>query len=242
MDGRTLIPALKDVLCPDGRVASDSQLAAALSYVPGRISQLNGKEVTASIVGNIVQRAVRGAARKAQASLAQDWVRTIAEFFPVAATDSKQGARFEILDQNDPRHKPLCLLLRNTKAGLYSFYNSEASIIYLGKTKNNLWSELNNAFNRDMAAHEIWFVRHPQNKSFTRSPRPIRRTNVHLYDTAQFFSAYEVDERFVDKLEAMFIRMLPNNLTNVRIEGQTDRTVERPIVTGGKKNKSHESI
>jgi hypothetical protein len=88
-----------------------------------------------------------------------------------------------------------------------------------------------------MAAHEIWVVAHPENRAFARRTRRIRRTNVHLYDTAKFFSAYEVHEDFIDKLETLFIRILPNNLTNVRIEGQTERSVEKPNVVARVKEK-----
>jgi|HubBroStandDraft_6_1064221.scaffolds.fasta_scaffold322424_2 hypothetical protein len=236
MQGRVLISAIKNVLCEDGRAASDSELAKVLHYTPGRISQLAGKNPTSVALGNIVQRAVRSAASDATASLARDWARTIVEFYPLRMSDSKQGARYEILDQRDQRQQPLCHLLKQAKSGLYSFYNSEGSIIYVGKTKNNLWSEMNSTFNRDIEAHEIWFVEHPMNRIFARRSRRIRRRKVHLYDTAKFFSAYEVHQQFVDRLETMFIRMLPNNLTNVRIEGQTERSVERPDPGINKRN------
>ncbi len=234
MKGRMLVSALKDVLCKDGRAASDSELAKALNYTAANVSVLASKDATPIVVGNIIRRAVRAA----ESGLARDWIRTLVEFYPVRKTDSRQGARYEILDQNDERQKPLYRLLRETKTGLYSFYNSEGSIIYLGMTKNNLWGEINNAFNRDMAAHKIWIVAHPQSRAFTRRTRPIRRTNVHLYDTATFFSAYQVHKNFIDGVETLFIRMLPNNLTNVRIEGQTERSVERPNVTTRGKKKS----
>jgi hypothetical protein len=232
MKGIALIPALKTALCDEGTKASDSALARALEYTQANISGIARKNMTPMIVANVVKRA----ANAAKSSLSRDWIKTLVEFYPVHRTDSRQGAKWEILDKEQEKQRPLYQLLRETKRGLYSFYNSEGSIIYLGKTKNELWYEMNGAFNRNMESHEVWTVAHPASRAFTQTMRRIRRTNVHLYDTARFFSAYAVDGGFVDRLEALFIRILPNNLTNVRIEGQTERSVEQPRV-GRRKHK-----
>jgi hypothetical protein len=46
----------------------------------------------------------------------------------------------------------------------------------------------------------------------------ITKQSVHLHDIAVYFSAYEVDNAFIDNLEATIIRMFPNDLLNTRIE------------------------
>jgi len=41
---------------------------------------------------------------------------------------------------------------------------------------------------------------------------------VYLFDIAFYFSAYKVDVRFINNVEAILIRAFANELTNVRIE------------------------
>jgi hypothetical protein len=224
MKGRDLFPALKKAMCSEGEEAPDSDLAKQIGYTKANISGMTRKRLTPTITANLVKRSLNAKKK----SIAQSWIKTISEFYPVNVTPSRGGTRQEIFNKADPKKKPLYEALRNAKSGIYSFYNSEGSIIYLGKTKNELWYEMNGAFNRSMEAHEVWTVAHPKNRAFKQTLRRIQRKNVHLHDTAAFFSAYAVDSDFVDGLETLFIRTLPNNLTNVRIEGQTDRTVERP--------------
>jgi hypothetical protein len=222
--GDELVRALKTKLYGRKSGATNRNLANSLGYKESNIGVMSQNlNISPAIVANIVYRAALSGKRSASVG----WIKTVVEFYDIKKVRSKQGTRWEIFDKDENKHSPLHNLLKETKAGLYAFYNSEGSIIYLGKTKNNLWSEMQGAFNRDMTAHEIWTVAHPHTP-FERRSRRIRRTSVHLHDTAVFFSAYEVDSTFIDRLETLFIRVLPNNLTNVRIEGQTERSVERP--------------
>ena len=40
-----------------------------------------------------------------------------------------------------------------------------------------------------------------------------------MYHAAYFFSAYHVEEGFIDEVEKLLIRMIPNDLLNHRMEG-----------------------
>ncbi len=149
-------------------------------------------------------------------------VHPIVEFFAIDRNALGDGCSF--LNEGRPDHRLLKKSLQTAK-GIYSFYNSEYEIIYVGKTRNSLWSEMNNAFNRPMSHYERYKVSHPHGK-YKPLPnglaRPIKRKSAHLYDAANFFSAYSMlDDTLIDVVEFMIIRMLPNDILNKRVEGNT---------------------
>ncbi|MEO9624105.1 MAG: hypothetical protein ABJF09_06140 [Qipengyuania citrea] len=142
----------------------------------------------------------------------------IVEFFEVDF-DDKSEKSFLDLSQEDK-----CELRSHLigSKGVYAFYNSEFEIIYVGKTKSNLWNEMKLAFNRSMPHYNRLAVHHPSGryKATSGGVRVIRPKTLHVYDCATYFSAYRVvDESLIDLLELMLIRICPNDLLNVRIEG-----------------------
>jgi hypothetical protein len=74
-------------------------------------------------------------------------IRPIIELFPVEC--SREDIETTFIDLKNENRKVLRKTFKNEK-GIYSFYNSEMEIIYVGKTKNDLWTEMKVAFNRPM--------------------------------------------------------------------------------------------
>ena len=109
------------------------------------------------------------------------------------------------------------------KSGLYVFYDSRGKALYVGQTqKQNIWKEMNLAFNRDRSAQVLMLVKHPErNVEFMPANSKVRQpadTILRLYDLAAYFSAYEVIPEMVDNLEALLVRAFPNDLLNYKME------------------------
>ena len=145
-------------------------------------------------------------------------IRPIVEFFPIEL-DEKSDRSFLDLSRADTKKLRADL---TSSIGIYSFYNSEYELIYLGKTKSSLWNEMKVAYTRKMSDYKRFYVDHPSSiyKSTSGGVRAIRRRNMYVYDCACFFSAYRVESKpLIDVLELMMIRMCPNDILNVRMEG-----------------------
>lgn len=107
------------------------------------------------------------------------------------------------------------------------FYDSRGRALYVGKTEQrNLWSEANNAFNRNLGrsdTRQIFLVSHPyiRNREFLRADelhRRIKKMPTRLYDLASYICAYEVNQEHISAAEVLLIRAFPNDLLNVRME------------------------
>jgi hypothetical protein len=132
------------------------------------------------------------------------------------------------LNKDNADHDDLISILQSSK-GIYAFYNSEYEIIYLGKTKNNLWEEMQSAYVREMPHYKRYRVKHPYEKfKLTNSgnARKLQLTNVNVYDAAVYFSAYAVDEKYIDDIEKLLIRIAPNDILNKRMEGNGSLDIE----------------
>ena len=208
MRGLDLVEALKAKF----DVSTDAQLASALGYSTVRIQQLKGQRVTERTLAGMIAKG-----QKQALSAASEAIAPIVEFFPI---DSYEG----ILDTSKPDHAALRDVLSSC-CGLYSFYNSELEVIYVGKTvKRNLWAEMTHVFGqREMAHYERYSVQHAHGRysAGAKSVRKIVRTPTYLADAAGYFSAYRVPNTLVTALETLIIRMVPNDLLNVRMEGNT---------------------
>lgn len=144
------------------------------------------------------------------------------EYYPIEATESRQGAKWEVLNTSIGRCKKLRDLL-NESHGIYIFYNSQCRAIYVGKANRlSLWNEMNGAFNRDRDAQVVWQVDHPTIGSTFEpayeKPRRIVKRNVYLHDIAHYFSVYEVEKDLIDNAESLLIRAFANDLTNLQME------------------------
>lgn len=211
LDCRQFVEELKLVTSTETDVA----LERALGISGGRANQIrNGRAVGA--------RGIRTVLNGVAEHRMQTAVKQIVEFFPVKRTTSARRARFEIFGRGEsPRHKQLHGLL-SSKAGVYLFYNSVGELIYVGKTKRNLWSEIHNAYNREMSHHAIYKVTYPRKNKLgsVSERRKLREEHVYLHETAAFLSAFEVDPLLTGLLEGFLIRATPNNVLNVRMENQ----------------------
>lgn len=108
-------------------------------------------------------------------------------------------------------------------SGLYIFYDTRGKALYIGKAaKQNIWKEMNLAFNRSRSAQSISLVKHPvKNVKYVAASEKIRQPvdiPRKLVDLAAYFSAYEVNDSLIDNFEALFIRAFPNDLLNYRME------------------------
>lgn len=87
------------------------------------------------------------------------------------------------------------------KVGLYSFYDSSAKLLYIGKTRTNLFTEITQQLARK---HSIWLEN-------------FAERSIHHYETAQYLSAYEIkNPALIDDLETLAIRLSYNDGTNIR--------------------------
>ncbi|MAM96055.1 hypothetical protein [Parvibaculum sp.] len=209
MQGDKLLRLLKSQLF----VESDADLADLLGLTVGRISQLRyDTDVKDGTVNSLIKKALSAQSK----SLSRRAISPIVEFFE---TEMCQKSERSFIDVSKEDRKVLQNALKATK-GVYSFYNSELEIIYVGKTKNDLWTEICNAYNRKMPHYHRYYVNHPHGKySAGKALRQIKRDAMYLYDAASYFSAYSVEENLIDAFETLIIRMIPNDLLNVRMEG-----------------------
>jgi len=124
-------------------------------------------------------------------------------------------------DKDHPYRSGLKHELDHAK-GVYIFFDSRGQAIYVGQAKQNLWKEMNIAFNRKReSVQKIKRVKHPkrkvQYKTSYEKTRQIFESAVPLHEIAYYFSAYEVDDGMIDELESLLIRSFANDLLNVQM-------------------------
>jgi hypothetical protein len=207
--GAKLVSELQRVL----PAKTQSDLAAILDVTQGRVSQIRDRKLDAGQIAKFFRKAIKSR----RETYSQSYIKIIVELFPIERTPSKQGKRWELFLTD--QYSNLRDIMGST-AGLYSFYDSRGKILYVGKTKNNLWDEMKTTYNRKNVNQPTWNVGHNPKKDPVGKERKISVKNLPLWNTARYFSCYCVDPLFVDSVEAMFTRMLPNDLMNYRIEGQ----------------------
>ena len=212
MRGSDLITALKKRFS----VVTDTDLARAIGGTNALITILKGQRKLSPLrVSNLV--------RRAQAAIADTWVTDLVEFHPIHKTKARK--HWEILDQNSDRYDGVIGRLRDA-VGIYFFYDSAGRVIYVGQTRRRkLWDEMKTAFNRTNVSNVIRRVRHPLRRNRNGANERRRRITTHsvpIHETAQYFSAYRMHPDYIDSVEALFTRAIPNNLINVRIEAQTE--------------------
>lgn len=102
-----------------------------------------------------------------------------------------------------PIPKPLSSL--PTTPGIYAFYDSSASIIYLGQAKN-LQAEITSALNR------------PATFPVRKGPKLSNRNYPKYRALTTYLSAYEVESpRLRHNLEALLLRVFPNQGHNNKL-------------------------
>lgn len=202
--------------------SSDSDVANLLGLTPPRISQMrSGKH-------NLTARQIASYLQKAQ-TLGQknafvEPIKPIVEMYPIEAVLSKQDAKWEPLPttKTHTRNRAIRSHLEGAK-GIYVFFDSLGCAIYVGKTeRQNIWKEMTSAFNRERTDHQTFVVAHPTTgTSFSPAwtqPRQPQKRIAYLYNTASFFSAYDVVGGLIPTLETLLVRVFCNSLSNKKME------------------------
>lgn len=210
-------------VCGHG-TATDAKIAATLGITLPGLNKYRSGVVTPRQVVNLS----RSFAKAQRDHLISSTIVPIVEFMPIDAHMKGGGRSFQIFPtEAGSRSHPYLQGLRDRLEkthGIYVFHDSRGRSIYAGKAhKLSLWSEMNNAFNRDRReVQSIKRVSHPTNriayKRHDEKSRQIVRQAVPLHDIAAYFSAFEVPELLIGKFEALIVRAFANDLLNVRME------------------------
>lgn len=203
----------------------DSELASLLGIQPHVLS--HWRKETTKLSALQVANAIHKSRTYAQRYIHSNAIKAIVEFFPIEPVDvGRAKPKYQVFgtDSKAGKHrKGLHSQLLAAKSGLYVFYDTRGRALYAGQTKRqNIWKEMNLAFNRDRSAQVMTLVRHPKNDvEFKPANLKVRQPtdcNLKLHHLAAYFSAYEVLPEMVDDLEALLVRAFPNDLLNLKME------------------------
>lgn len=199
---------------------SDKELAEKSGITPNTISQWKTKPhgLNETMIANLICKAVD---RGGDIAL-QNGIMPIVEFYPIEHTQNR--VKWEVLptDKTDNPYEHQMRTILKESEGIYLFYNSAGKVLYAGKTvSQNIWKEMNDAFNRKRKAQTAFFVNHTGRGDFIpahEKQKKLVEKKVYLHDIAYYFSAYKVHPALISNLEAFLIRAFPNDLSNKRME------------------------
>ncbi|MHB1799830.1 MAG: hypothetical protein ACYCUI_16290 [Vulcanimicrobiaceae bacterium] len=204
------------------KFSSDKELASFLGITQATL--ITKKKSRANMTPKSISRLLTKYSMAQTTRSFSTAIKPIVEHYPIKKCESKQGAKWEILPSGSSnlRESKIKGYLINS-IGIYFFYDSMGQVIYNGKTiSQNLWKEINLAFNRDRGQHKVFRVPHPSTgSSFEpawKSPRQPVRKPVYLHEIAGYFSAYEISKELISIVEALFIRSICNDLSNIKME------------------------
>jgi len=204
---------------------TETQLAEVLGQKQPNINNWKNREkITATVAAKAMRRLAHRVEVEAEEVRDQLHARQVAhsisalvEYAPIAVWQKPGNQRVQIRAADGYGH----LAIRDTlehKCGIYIFYSSMCSPIYVGKAKETeLWTECNSAFNRDLKG-DLSRVNHSVETRNAPKQLKLARNTAKVYEVASYVSAYEVDKLLVDKVEALMIRSFINQLANVKIE------------------------
>lgn len=204
------------------KISSDKELASFLGITQATL--ISHRKSKANLTPKNISRLLTKHSMAQTAHSFSAAIRPIVEHYPIKKCESKQGVKWEILPTRNANSREAKIRNYLTKSiGIYFFYDSMGQVIYNGKTiSQNLWKEINLAFNRDRGQHKVFRVSHPTTgQSFEpawKSPRQPHRKPVYLHEIAGYFSAYEISKELVSVVEALFIRSICNDLSNIKME------------------------
>ena len=204
---------------------TDRALAEHLGLsVPALNNWSNRRTITIRQMAGLLFRLESKAGERAE----KQAIRPIVEFFKLSPTDSRGGVRreiFSIQDGDGGVHPYLRGLRKELEGhrGIYIFHDSRGRALYAGKTKKQtLWSEINNAYNRNRSVQQIRRVNHPERRQEFRTTeekrRQIRLRTAPLHELGSYISAYHVTEGLIGELESLLICSFANDLLNTRME------------------------
>jgi hypothetical protein len=222
MKGRSVVAELKKKL----KVKTDARLADKLGISHPLLNiYKHSEKVTEKQIAGLISKARHAG----EVHLKERAIRPLVEFFRIQKCKSGQGRKCRLFEVKSADGEILAYLdgLRKdleSKKGVYVFFDSSGHAIYTGKArKQNLWKEMNLAFNRERGeVQKIKRVKHPSNKKKYRTSdekiRQIKDLVVPLHELAFYFSAYQIDDGLINDIEAMLVRSFANNLLNVKME------------------------
>jgi hypothetical protein len=229
MNGATLLEELAHRIGKrsGSNIFTTTALAQALGMDQAHLAYYkNKKNLTPRQVVSLMEKY----ANRTRDDLLEKAVVPIVEFFQLDPVKPTRGDKRQLFsqrgDSNGQPHPYLSGLRERLKKarGIYIFHDSRGSAIYAGKAVLlSLWTEMNNAFNRDRGeVQNIKRVRHPtigvQYKNPDERQRNIVREAVALHHIASYMSAYEIPTALIGKFEALIVRAFANDLLNVRME------------------------
>lgn len=219
MKSEKLIPELKR----RHNLSSDKEVASYLGMT--EVNLFNWRKQQTPLTARQIANAIAGASKAAIKKSQNNMIRPIVEFFPVTSVESRGGATFELFPagkEDNPLHRGLREKLGQSN-GIYIFYDTRGRAIYAGKAKRqNLWSEMKSAFNRERDTQTVYRVKHPERRQkfvpAHEHSRQQTRTQLQLNKLAAYFSAFEIDPEMIDDLEALIVRAFANDLLNAHME------------------------
>lgn len=144
-------------------------------------------------------------------------IKTIIEYIPIRPVHKSGQKSVTIQAADGYGHLRIRGKIEN-KNGIYIFYNSSCCPVYVGKAKHTkLWAESNSAYCR-VYKGQFYGVNYSTEYQKQRETYSLSKRDVNLYDIVSYYSAYEVNEHLIDKVEALLIRSFINDLSNVKVE------------------------
>jgi hypothetical protein len=193
------------------RKEKGNELVSELGFSSTYIYKLMSEKLTAKQLANLIH--------KSRAKYSKDSIKPIIEFYRI--NKKKNRKNWELFSTKTNREISIKERLKN-EIGIYVFYDSQGKALYVGKSDANLWDEIKSAFNRYRLKQTLFTVKHPQRDqkiNWDAEPkRQIKLSNFFLHEIAEYFSAYKIGKEIVPVVEAAFIRLLPNDLYNKKIE------------------------
>lgn len=216
-------------------IKTDRALSARLGMTV--IALNNWKRKATSLTPRQIANAIDKSSKVAVTLSQRGTLRPIVEFFPIDWVSIGKIGKYAVIPtgkEAGQHYNGLKAELEKSK-GLYVFYDTRGKALYAGQTKRqNIWKEMNLAFNRDRSAQMVTLVKHPTNDvEFLPANEKVRQPtsiNLKLHDLAAYFSAYEVTDGMVDELEALLVRAFPNDLLNFKMEKFGKAAKKKPDV------------
>lgn len=217
MDYEKFIEALRKEM----DVKSQRELAFKLGVDETMLSRKKQTGISEQALAKILVKASHAAATHAR----REMIKPLVEFYPITCVNSLGETKYEFLPFKD--HHEATVFQKGLRkqlqqaCGIYIFYDSRGSALYVGKTKKNLWDEMKDAYNRERDLQMIRRVSFPDFKEFKPAYDQERKLGgelVTLAHLASYFSAYEIDNEMIDEIEALLIRGFANNVLNKKME------------------------
>jgi hypothetical protein len=152
---------------------------------------------------NVSLTIFRNALKKMHTQALERAIFPITEYHYLSREHGKKSDYFA----NRLNNKKLESDLKVQVGGIYAFFDSTGELVYVGKTPNNLFTEIQQRFN----GKRISF------RTLSRKGKP-RWNDWTIRDVADFISAYGVDKAFVANVEALLTRLIINITSNIRVD------------------------